>query len=53
MAAKKRYQVIAYTRDESKDKPGLYTFVEAVAMKERFDATDPDTLYMIEDTEEE
>lgn len=52
MANEKRFRIIAYSRNESMDKPGLLSFEEAVIMKERLDATAPDILYMIEDTEE-
>ncbi len=52
MATERKYRVVAYVRDETKDKPGLFTFEEAVMLKGKLDATDPDTLYMIEDIEE-
>ncbi len=53
MATERKYRVIAYVRDETRDKRGLLTFEEAVILKERLDAAaDPDTLYLIEDTEE-
>ncbi len=52
MATERKYRVVAYVRDESKDKPGLFTFEEAVMLKGKLDATDPDTLYMIQDIEE-
>lgn len=53
MDIERRYRVIAYVRDETKDKPCLYTFEEAVILKGRLDAADPDTLYMIQDIDEE
>lgn len=52
METERKYRVIAYIRDESKDKQGIFTFEEAVMLKGKLDATDPDTLYMIEDIEE-
>lgn len=53
MATERKYRVIAYIREESKDQPGLFTFEDAEILKGRLDATDPDTLYMIQDIEEE
>ncbi len=44
MDTERKYRVIAYVRDESKDKPGLFTFEEAVMLKGKLDTTDPDTL---------
>ncbi len=52
MVTERKYRVIAYVRDDAKDKPGIFTFEEAVMLKGRLDATDPDILYLIEDTEE-